>query len=525
MRQETDNAKTLLFPTLLGAALLLAIAAIQHHFISHIPLLPRNFIIPATVGATAGFCIGLYHRRLSLREKTLQEAYDGLWRSAYYDQLTGLPNRSLLLDRLRQATAHARRQGETLGVLLLDIDRFKRINETLGHSLGDQLLSLLAKRIATCLRSSDTVARLGGDEFILLIPDIRHPDDMALVAGKILESVAEPLELEGHEVFCSCSIGIIMAPLDGDDDEVILKHADIAMYKAKDAGGNCYRFYSWYMNQQTVERLAMEANMQRGLERGDFFLHYQPQIDLRSGRVVGVEALLRWQTQEMGRISPNLFIPLAEETGFIIPLGEWVLKTACRQAVTWQLPDQPPIRVAVNLSIRQFRQKNLVAMVAETLAETGLNPHLLELELTESCFVERPDEAMAVLHELSAMGVKLSIDDFGTGYSSLAYLKLCPINHLKIAIHFVRDITTNPDDAAIAEAVIAMAHAMGICVIAEGIETPEQRMFLELKRCDLAQGFLFARPMPAESFSHLLSLSEVDRAQYLESINSPLDLP
>lgn len=519
MNNPRRDMVSVLLPSLIGAALLLTIAALQHVFVSHVALTPRNFIIPVLVGSSVGLFIGLYHRRLRQREQRLQEAYDDIWHSAYYDQLTGLPNRTLLLDRLRQAVAHAQRQGETLGVLLLDIDRFKRINESLGHSLGDQLLLLLAERIAGCIRDSDSVARLGGDEFVLLMPNLKHPDDVAVVATKILETVAMPVELKDQEVFCSCSIGIIMAPLDGDDAETILKHADIAMYKAKDAGGSCYRFYSWYMNQQTVERLAMEANMQRGLERGDFFLHYQPQIDLRSGRIVGAEALLRWNAPEIGQVSPELFIPLAEETGFIIPLGEWVLRTACQQAVAWQRQGQSPLRMAVNLSIRQFRQKNLVETVAMILAETGLHPNLLELELTESCFFEQPNEAMIVLRELSRMGVKLSIDDFGTGYSSLAYLKLCPINQLKIAIHFVRDITTNRDDAAIAEAIIAMSHAMGITVIAEGVETPEQRMFLELKGCDLAQGYLFARPMPAENFTKLLTMSEANRAQFLEALN------
>ena len=524
MNKPRHYMASVLLPMLIGAALLLFIATLQHLFVSHIPLIPRNFVIPALVGASIGLFVGLYHRRLLQREDHLQEAYNDIWQSAYYDQLTGLPNRTLLLDRLRQAVAHTQRHGETLGVLLLDLDRFKRINESLGHTLGDQLILLVAERIASCIRDSDSVARLGGDEFVLLVPDLKHPDDVALVANKILAAVALPIELEGQEVFCSCSIGIIMAPLDGDDADTILKHADIAMYKAKDAGGNCYRFYSWYMNQQAVERLAMEANMQRGLERGDFFLYYQPQIDLRSGRIVGFEALLRWRAPEIGLISPELFIPLAEETGFIIPLGEWVLRTACQQAISWQRQGLPSTRVAVNLSVRQFRQKDLVQTVAAVLTETGLTPSLLELELTESCFVDQPNEAMAVLHELSRMGVNLSIDDFGTGYSSLAYLKLCPINHLKIAIHFVREITTNPDDAAIAEAIIAMSHAMGIRVIAEGVETPEQRMFLELKRCDLAQGFLFARPMPAEDVARLLALDETGRSQFLELLNPQLAL-
>lgn len=524
MKLPGHHLGTVLAPTVLGAVLLMGIAALQHTLIAHIPLLPRNFIIPCLVGAMIGLCFGLYARRLRKRGAYFQDAYDELWQSAYYDQLTGLPNRTLLLDRLRQAITHARRNGETLGVLLLDIDRFKRINETLGHTQGDQLLLLLAERIAASIRESDSIARLGGDEFVLLLPDLKHPDDASLIATKILEVIAQPLDLDGQEIFCSCSVGVAMAPLDGDDVETILKHADIAMYKAKESGGNCYRFYSWYMNQQAVERLAMEANMQRGLERGDFFLHYQPQFDLRSGRLVGAEALLRWQAPAIGLISPGLFIPLAEETGFIIPLGEWVLRTACQQAVTWQKPNQPPIRIAVNLSVRQFRQKNLVATVMATLAETGLNPNLLELELTESCFMEQPDEAMAVLHELSAMGVKLSIDDFGTGYSSLAYLKLCPINHLKIAINFVREITINPDDAAIAEAIIAMAHALGITVIAEGVETPEQQNFLVQKNCDLAQGYLLARPMPAENLVRLLALDEPDKTLFLQELNPQLAL-
>lgn len=409
MTKQHRHIGAVLAPTVLGMALLTCIAALQHHFVSHIPLIPRNFIIPSTVGALIGFFIGLYHRRLRQREARLQEAYNDIWHSAYYDHLTGLPNRTLLLDRLRQAVAHTQRQGERLGVLLLDIDRFKRINESLGHSLGDQLLLLVAERIASCIRDSDSVARLGGDEFVLLMPNLKHPDDAALVANKILKAVAVPADLENQEVFCSCSIGIIMAPLDGDDAETILKHADIAMYKAKDAGGNCYRFYSWYMNQQTAERLAMEANMQRGLERGDFFLHYQPQIDLRSGNIVGVEALLRWQAPDIGNISPELFIPLAEETGFIIPLGEWVLRTACQQAVAWQRSGAPPIRMAVNLSIRQFRQKHITETIAKILTETGLQPSLLELELTESCFIERPNDAMIILNELSSMGVHLSL--------------------------------------------------------------------------------------------------------------------
>ena len=519
MHKPRYHMTSVLLPSLLGAALLLSIAALQHLLVSHVPLIPRNFVIPALVGALIGLFIGLHHRRLLQREHHLQEAYHDIWQSAYYDQLTGLPNRTLLLDRLRQAVAHACRHDQTLGVLLLDLDRFKRINESLGHTLGDQLILLVAERISSCIRDSDSVARLGGDEFVLLMPDLKHPDDVALAANKILTAVAQPIELEGQEVFCSCSIGIIMAPLDGDDGDTILKHADIAMYKAKDAGGNCYRFYSWYMNQQAVERLAMEANMQRGLERGDFFLHYQPQIDLRSGRIVGVEALLRWQAPNIGPISPELFIPLAEETGFIVPLGEWVLRSACQQAVIWQRQGLPPIRMAVNLSLRQFRQKDLVQTVADVLTETGLAPSLLELELTESCFVDRPNEAMAVLHELSRMGVNLSIDDFGTGYSSLAYLKLCPINHLKIAIHFVRDITTNPDDAAIAEAIIAMSHAMGIRVIAEGIETAEQQSFLVNKGCDLAQGFLFARPMPPENIAPLLEKGVADPSGFKGSLN------
>lgn len=507
MRLSRQTFPAILKPTLLGAALLLFIATVQHLFVSHTPLTPRNFMLPLLVGSIAGICIGFYNLRLRQREEHLQEAFNEVWQTAFFDKLTGLPNRTLLLDRLRQQIMLSRRKNERLAVLVLGVDRFKRFNETLGYGVGDQVLLLVAERLAACVRESDTVARLGGDEFALLMPRINQPDDAALVAAKVLESLAVPMELCDQELFCTTSIGIALFPMDGDEDEDILKHADIAMHHTKSAGGNHFRFYSWFMNQQAAERLNMEANLQRGLERGDFHLHYQPQFDLKSGQIVGVEALLRWNMPGVGTISPALFIPLAEETGLIQQLGIWVLRTACEQAVTWQQAGLPPIRMAVNLSMRQFRQKDLTETISTVLQETGLPPWRLELEVTESCFTDRPDEAVDILRALKQLGVKLSIDDFGTGYSSLSYLKLFPIDHLKIAMPFVQDITNSQEDAAIAEAIIVMAHTLKLRVVAEGVETDEQRRFLTQKQCDIVQGYLFSRPVPPDRIERLLCAS------------------
>lgn len=505
MKKITQIEKSLIKFVFSGAVLFYCLVSFHYVFYPNISI--QSLLIIATIFVAWGFCgyfAGSHSKKVRQREECLQDAFNEVWQSAYYDKLTGLPNRTLMLDRLSQEMAHSRRLEESMAFLIVDIDRFKRVNETYGYNTGDNLLLLAAERMASTIRESDTVARIGGDEYAIMLPRISNPDDAALVAAKVLDTIAFPMDLEEGEVFCTCSIGIAMFPTDGNDAETILKHADIAMHNAKSGGGRNYRFYSLHMDQQATERLAMESNMQRGLERGDFFLHYQPQVDVETGAIIGLEALLRWNNPEIGSISPSMFIPLAEETGFILPLGNWVLHRACEQAVEWQKAGFAPVRMAVNLSPRQFCQKDLVKTVADTLAMTGLPPWLLELELTESCFVDRPDEAMLTLHELKALGIRIAIDDFGTGYSSLSYLKLFPIDHLKIAMPFVRDITTNPDDAAIVEAIIKMAHTMNIKVIAEGVETTAQKEFLLSNNCDFAQGYLFSRPIPGEEISRQL---------------------
>jgi diguanylate cyclase (GGDEF)-like protein len=519
MKPALVKARVILLPVAIGALLLTTIALLQNLWISHAAITPRNFILPALVGSIAGLLIGLYHHKLNQREQQLKEILQGIQHSALYDQLTGLANHTLLTDRLRQAIFRARRKGDVLAIALLDLDRFKRINETMGHSMGNHLLLEITRRLTTVTRESDTLARLGGDEFVLLMSTISHPDDAALVAGKLLDVVAAPIILEGQEIFCSCSIGISLCPQDSDNEETILKNAEIAMYSAKNSGGNSYRFYSMQMNQQALERLSLEGYMVRGIEQGTFFLNYQPQVEIETGRIIGVEALIRWKHPFLGMISPTKLISLAEESGFIIPLGLWVLRTACEQAVAWRKAGLPPIKMAVNLSIRQFRQHDLIASITKILDETGLARHQLELELTESCFVERPDQALAMLRELKKLGVNLAIDDFGTGYSSLAHLKLLPIDLLKIALPFVQDVTTNKEDAAIVEAIITMAHTMGIKVIAEGVETTAQQQFLEWKKCNYAQGYLFARPMSGDDVAKLLGYGEKQIIKRLEIAN------
>jgi len=421
-----------------------------------------------------------------------------------YDSLTGLPNRSLLHDRLHLAIAQASRDKQLLGVLTLDLDRFKSINETLGHRTGDKLLKAVAKRLLTCIRDSDTLARLGGDEYVAILAGVAHEESIATVAKKILAMVAEPFYIDGHEIFSTCSIGIATYPTDGEDSHTLLKHADLAMYQAKEVDRNNFQFFSREMNNLVLERMMLENSMRKGLERGDFFLVYQPQVDARSGKIFGMEALLRWHHPDMGLLAPDRFIPLAEENGLIIPLGEWVLRTACRQNKSWQEQGLPPVRVAVNLSAKQFGQYHLDEVVASTLLETGLDAEWLELELTESAIMKDADKNIALLTKFKEMGISVAIDDFGTGYSSLSYLKNFPISRLKIDRSFVRDITTNPDDAAIARIIIDIARALNLNVIAEGVETRAQMQFLSFNNCEEMQGYHFSRPVPAEEFAVLL---------------------
>jgi diguanylate cyclase (GGDEF)-like protein/PAS domain S-box-containing protein len=437
-----------------------------------------------------------------------KEAEEALLRMASIDALTGLPNRMLLQDRLAQAIAQAQRARRQVGVMFIDLDRFKHVNDSLGHEAGDRLIVEIARRLSAALRESDTVARQGGDEFVVVLADLAAPEDAALVAAKLLGSLFEPLQLCGHEVFPSGSIGIAMYPGDGSDSEALLKAADSAMYRAKASGGNHYAFYAADMAAEAQAHLRIEHGLQRGLLRGEFVLHYQPQVDAGSGRIVGVEALVRWQPEGGAMVPPSDFIPLAEETGLIVPIGEWVLAEALRQQARFaQLLGGTPPRMSVNMSARQFREQDVAAKVERLLRETGCEPSWLTLEITESVLMENPSAATDTMARLSAMGVHLAVDDFGTGYSSLANLKRFPIHCLKIDRSFVSDIVAggiDGDDAVIVKAVIALAQSMKLEVIAEGVESAAQLDFLGAHGCQRMQGFYFSRPVTAEQVEVLL---------------------
>jgi diguanylate cyclase (GGDEF)-like protein len=421
-----------------------------------------------------------------------------------HDSLTELPNRTMFNEGLRHALNQSARHNRGLAVMFIDIDRFKVVNDSLGHSAGDRLLQDCAKRLTECLRESDIVARLGGDEFVVMIENFTGPRDAITVAQKVLVALATPFFVDGQEFLMSASIGISTFPDDGADVETLVKNADIAMYRAKDQGRNNYQFYSAQMNKHTFERLAMESSLRRAVERNEFVLHYQPKLDLRTGAIAGVEALVRWKHPDWGMVSPAQFIPLAEETGLIVQIGEWVLKTACEQSRQWRDQGMPGVRVAVNLSARQFAQESLLQDVARIIAESGLTPESLELEITESMVMQNPERARETLQKLKAMGISLSMDDFGTGYSSLAYLKKFPIDCVKIDRSFIKDIPVDADDMAITKGVIALGHSLRLKVVAEGVETKEQQEFLQANDCDEMQGFLFSKPLPAEEVTTLL---------------------
>lgn len=424
---------------------------------------------------------------------------------AYHDPLTDLPNRQRFADQLEHSTDVARRRGQPLALLFLDLDRFKLINDSLGHGAGDLLLQSVAQRLIACVRKGDVVGRLGGDEFTLIVEGVASAQEAALIAQKVLVVLAEPFMLDSREVFVTASIGIALYPFDGADHGTLLKNADVAMYRAKEHGRNNYQFYTAEMSARAMERLALENDLRRALERNEFLLHYQPQVHLASGDIIGLEALIRWHHPELGLVPPADFISPAEETGLIVPIGEWVLFSACQQARAWQDAGHREVRVAVNLSGRQLKQRDLVDTVRGVLSDTGLEPKWLELELTESSIMQNDKLTRSTLWELHDMGVRLSIDDFGTGYSSLSYLKRFPIDTLKIDRSFVRDITTDPDDAAIATAIIAMAHNLKLEVVAEGVETAEQRQFLQDRGCDSIQGYLISRPVPAAVLDRVLA--------------------
>ena len=435
-----------------------------------------------------------------------------LARLAYYDSLTGLPNRRLFHDRLGQAMEHAHRNGKLVGILFLDLDHFKDINDTLGHLFGDRLLQETAKRLSDLLRKEDTVARLGGDEFTVILESISNTADAEDIAKKILHSLRQPFNLGEHEIYVTSSIGITLYPLDDNDIERLIMNADSAMYQAKLHGRNTYELYTSKMLSETIDRVALEKSFRKAVGASDFLLqyqpefvlHYQPEVDRYSGEVVGAEALIRWQHPELGMLGPDQFIPLAEATGLILPLGEWVLRTACMQAVAWRAAGLPPFHVAVNVSALQLKNRNIVQQVAHILKETGMDGRYLELELTESVVIDKSEELITILREFKEMGITISIDDFGTGHSSLANLQLLPVDKVKIDISFIRNITTSKQDTAIVVGIIEMAHKLGLKVVAEGVETEEQLMCLLSHHCDIMQGYHFSRPVAAENFEALL---------------------
>ena len=439
-------------------------------------------------------------------------AAEHIQRLAYYDTLTDLPNRALLLDRLDLAIAHAKRSGYKCAVLFLDMDRFKNINDALGHSIGDQLLKSVAARLKECAREVDTVARMGGDEFVVVLDGMAEIGSILTVARKMLHSLSQPYEVEGHNIRATPSIGISVYPEDGTDRESLIMNADSAMYHAKENGRNDFKFFVPDMKTKVAEKLFIESDLRKALEYGQFVLHYQPQVDIKTGHIIGAEALVRWNHPAAGLISPAKFIPIAEESGLIVPLGEWILNEACRQNLAWQKTGLPPISIAVNLSAVQFRQQNLCQLINKALSDTGLDPHYLELELTEGLVMSNTNSAIETLNCFKEMGVHISIDDFGTGYSSLSYLKHFPIDYLKIDQSFVRDITTNPDDAAITTAIINMAQGLNLRTIAEGVETADQLAFLRLHSCDVVQGYYFSKPVPATEFADILQMSYLSKS-------------
>jgi diguanylate cyclase (GGDEF)-like protein len=480
-----------------------------------------GFAFPLLLGSEVHGVMEFFHRDARAPDETLEQiaqsigsqigqyivrkqAEEAVQFVATHDALTGLPNRVLFNQSLDRALALAKRHERRLAVLFIDLDRFKLINDTLGHDAGDTLLMEVAQRLTGSLRASDTVARLGGDEFVVLVEEVSEPATIIDIAQKLIHALAEPLTLSGHEYRVTASVGISSYPDDAADIQGLLKNADIAMYRAKEQGRNNFQFYSTRMNVHSVERLSMEAGLRRALERDELVLHYQPKLDLRSGKVTGVEALVRWQHPEHGLVPPVKFIAVAEESGLIVPIGQWVLQTACRTHRAWSEAGLPHVRMAVNLSARQLLHVDLVKEVGGVLERTGCEPGCLELEITESMVMQNPGRAVELIRGLKGLGIAISIDDFGTGYSSLAYLKRFPIDSLKIDRSFINDLPRDPGNMAITRAVIGMAHSLKLTVIAEGVETREQLEFLRGHECDEMQGFYFSRPVPEAQLRALL---------------------
>jgi diguanylate cyclase (GGDEF)-like protein/PAS domain S-box-containing protein len=443
----------------------------------------------AAVVALEGFVSDITERKLA--EQRLAQL-------AQFDTLTGLPNRLLLQDRLAQSLTQSRRHDRKVGVLFVDLDRFKLVNDSLGHYAGDLLIADVARRLMRCVRPGDTVGRISGDEFAVVRADLAHADDAALVAQKLVAALAEPYHLAGSEAFATASIGIAVYPGDGNDAEDLLRNADMAMYRVKESTRNAYCFFTAEMNLRSAEKMQLNNDLRHAIERGEFVLHYQPKVELGRGTLTGFEALLRWNHPTRGLVPPGQFVPALEESGLIVPVGEWVLREACAQIGRWRRAGIAPVPVAINLSAKQFRRRDLDEVVSAALADARVAPALLELEITDSCLMEDPDQAGRLLHRLRDAGVRISVDDFGTGYSSLSYLTRLPLSALKIDRSFVRDAMTNPEAASIVRAVIDMAHNLRFTVVAEGVETAQQVAFLRLHECDQAQGYHFGRPASAE---------------------------
>ncbi|MDF2959394.1 MAG: sensor diguanylate cyclase/phosphodiesterase [Paenibacillus sp.] len=477
-----------------------------------------NFGVKVNVNRTDEF--GLLSNQVNIMSSNLESYTNELKAKnaeieyyAYHDFLTGLPNRRSFINRLQDRLEKSD-GSSSLAIIFVDLDRFKFVNDTFGHSVGDLLLKAVAARISEDIQAHGTVSRTGGDEFILEIVH-NSREDISLIAQRILNHLSKPFICDGNEIFITPSLGISLFPDDGKNAEALVHHADIAMYRAKEQGRNNYQFYANEMNEVISKRVQLEKRLRTALDNNEFILHYQPQIDLQTGKINGMEALIRWNQPEMGLISPVEFIPLAEETGLIVPIGEWVLRKACEQNVFWQKAGNPPMRVSVNLSARQFLQKNLIEDVQQILLETGLEPKLLELEITESMAMHNEEYVIAKLNSLRNIGIQIAIDDFGTGYSSLSYLKKLPINTLKIDKSFLFDIKNDTDNEEITSTIIAMARSMKLNVIAEGVETKEQLYFLQQRQCNEAQGYLFSRPLNAEDFGKLLASQEV-AASFIE---------
>ncbi len=441
---------------------------------------------------------------VSARTEGLEAANRQLRHLATHDALTGLPNRVLLDDRLAQAIAHAERDGQQFAVLVLDLDRFKRVNDSLGHRAGDELLNEVARRLSALVRSIDTVARVGGDEFVLVVSPTSDRQDAEQVGHRAIEVLQIPARISGVDLYTSPSIGIAFYPKDGTSADVLVAHADAAMYCAKQRGRNNLQCFAPGMDTVTRERVRLESDLRQAVARKQFELYYQPKVDAATGDFHSAEALIRWRHPERGVILPDDFIPLAEECGLIGAIGEWVVREACRQCKAWQTEGMPPLRIAVNVAASQFRHGNLLDMVRSALDEAGLEPRYLELELTESVVMTNPEDSVGILEHLSRMGVLVSVDDFGTGYSSMSYLRRFPIDKLKIDRGFIRDVMTRPEDASIVRAIISLAHSLRLKVVAEGVETPEQLGFLKSLGCDQYQGFHFSPPLPAAAFSELV---------------------